>query len=97
MVILHEDSIYAFEEPMKNKSDEEMQRAYSANITRINKAKLTVKKHIFERLITGSSRNALTKQSRSHHQSIQTASHLSVCGLRSIVSNGTLGQTIATS
>ncbi|KAL7427968.1 hypothetical protein ACHAXH_000914 [Discostella pseudostelligera] len=48
MVILHEDSNYAFEEPMKNKSDEEMQRAYSAIITRIKTAKLTVHKHILD-------------------------------------------------
>ncbi len=43
MVILHEDSNYAFEEPMKNKSDKEMQRAYRAIITRIKNAKLTIK------------------------------------------------------
>ena len=48
MVILHEDSNYAFEEPMKSKSDEEMQRAYSAIITRIKTAKLTVHKHILD-------------------------------------------------
>lgn len=48
MVILHVDSNYAFEEPMKNKSDEEMQRAYLRIITRIKAAGLTIHKHILD-------------------------------------------------
>ena len=61
MVILHEDSNYAFEEPMKNKSDEEMQRAYSAIITRIQAAKLTVTKHILDNECSAAMKQLITK------------------------------------
>ena len=61
MVVLHEDSNYAFEEPMKNKSDEEMQRAYSAIITRIKNANLTVKKHILDNECSAAMKQLITK------------------------------------
>ena len=48
IIFLHVDSNYTFAKPMKNKSEDKMKRAYSAVLTRMQLAKLTIKKHILD-------------------------------------------------
>ena len=61
MVVLHDDSNYAFVEPMKNKTDEEMQRAYTVIIKRIKHAKLTVTKHILDNECSAAMKELITQ------------------------------------
>ncbi len=48
MILFHVDSNYTFAEPMKNRSDDKMQRAYLIVLNQMKAAGLTVNKHILD-------------------------------------------------
>ena len=61
MVLLHDDSNYAFIEPMRNKSDDEMKRAYLAILKCTQDAKLTICKHVLDNECSMAMRQLITK------------------------------------
>ncbi len=61
MVLVEVDSNYVFVEPMKNRTDSEMQRAYLKIRTRLTQAGITVRKHILDNEVSAAMKELITE------------------------------------
>ena len=66
MVAVHIDSNYAFQEPMKNRTELEMIRTYQAIVKRMKERNLSLQKHILDNEISDGYKTAIRKEGMEH-------------------------------